>query len=251
MNTKPTLFLVVATQKSQADFYTETSTGKSYMAFKSLFEKDLYDFNLHLILFTKNKCGLPQVYNQAIEQFVHHDGIFVFMHDDVSLCDFWWVNRLDKALKDFDLVGVAGCTTRQPQQPSWLFEFETVPANQIYFNSPKKLVQLNQAVLSGMIAHQYTDFFVNIGFFGASNQEVKLLDGVFLACRIATLRESGLRFDTRFNFHFYDLDLCRSAEQLGLKMGTCDVSLIHDSTGAFNTPIWRSELKKYFNKWGD
>jgi len=34
------------------------------------------------------------------------------------------------------------------------------------------------------------------------------------------LDQEGAAFDPRFQFHFYDLDFCRQAEQRGLKMGT-------------------------------
>jgi len=43
----------------------------------------------------------------------------------------------------------------------------------------------------------------------------------------------NLGFDERFGFHFYDLDLCRQAEQRGIRTGTWPISVVHESGGNF------------------
>jgi GT2 family glycosyltransferase len=73
---------------------------------------------------------------------------------------------------------------------------------------------------------------------------------VFLAVESEKLRLSGLRFDEQFLFHFYDMDLCRSAEKLNLKLGTVAISLIHESKGSFNNQSWLEAYKAYIAKWG-
>ena len=40
--------------------------------------------------------------------------------------------------------------------------------------------------------------------------------GSLLAAPCDVLLDNGVFFDDRFNFHFYDMDFCRTAEQLGL-----------------------------------
>ena len=54
-------------------------------------------------------------------------------------------------------------------------------------------------------------------FYGPSMQEVDFLDGLMLACKSRVLHEKGIRFDERFDFHFYDLDFCRQAEARGMR----------------------------------
>src|SRR6185437_6852230 len=66
-----------------------------------------------------------------------------------------------------------------------------------------------------------------------------------------TLHAKALRFDEQFDFHFYDLDLCRQAERAGVSMGTCAVSLIHESKGNFGGDDWRRGYEHYLAKWGD
>jgi GT2 family glycosyltransferase len=77
------------------------------------------------------------------------------------------------------------------------------------------------------------------------------MDGLFFAVKSETLLRTGLRFDEGFKFHFYDLDFCRQAEVLNLKMGTIGLSVTHESNGNFNTDSWRSAYKDYLQKWKD
>jgi GT2 family glycosyltransferase len=80
-------------------------------------------------------------------------------------------------------------------------------------------------------------------------QEVKLLDGVMLACRSEDLFNHDLRFDEQFDFHFYDLDFCRQAELRGLRMGTWRISVVHEGVGDMRTASWKNGYRKYLDKW--
>lgn len=51
--------------------------------------------------------------------------------------------------------------------------------------------------------------------YGPAPMPVELRCGVLLAARAGVLQQDGVRFDPRFGFHFYDLDLCRTARQQG------------------------------------
>jgi GT2 family glycosyltransferase len=64
----------------------------------------------------------------------------------------------------------------------------------------------------------------------------EILDDVLLAIRKSVLMEHDLRFDMRFDFHFYDLDFCREARESGLTLGTWPIAITHQSGGAF---FWR------------
>jgi hypothetical protein len=58
-----------------------------------------------------------------------------------------------------------------------------------------------------------------------------------------------LRFDTRFAFHFYDMDFCRQAESKGLRMGTWPISVVHESKGAFGNAAWQQAYGRYLEKY--
>jgi len=84
--------------------------------------------------------------------------------------------------------------------------------------------------------------------FGPTPASVNLLDGVFIAARADRLKESAVRFDPRFKYHFYDLDFCRQCEAAGLSMGTWPIALTHGSYGSWGD-AWRKSKNIYLDKW--
>jgi Glycosyltransferase like family len=220
--------VICATKNSFEDF-KKTNTGKSLMSLGSV-------TNAEIKIFTNNTRGLPDVYNQAIDEGYGSPTILVFIHDDVLVTDFFWGDRIRNSLKSFDILGVVGNRRRFENQPGWIMK--DLDGN----------IDSNEN-LSGCIGQG--DFFPpkKLDYFGPSNLECKLLDGVFLAAPSEVFHTHGLRFDPQFKFHFYDMDFCRSAEKLGLKMGTCDISMVHQSYGQLNQE-WRQSYDLYLKKWG-
>lgn len=221
---------VVATRETQENFFKNTATGKSLA---------LYSFlNIDVQLFPENKQGLPKVYNTVIEECKNDPCILIFAHDDLHIIDYYWLDKISTALDVFEVIGLAGNISRQPFQPSWLFT-----NNQFNIDKPENL--------SGVVGHGKGFPPDGISVYGVPYQEVKLLDGLLIACKSDTLIKNNIRFDEIFNFHFYDLDLCRQLEQHKIKMGTFDMSIIHESPGNFNNQHWQSAMKTYFKKWGE
>ncbi|NTV99117.1 MAG: hypothetical protein HGA70_08135, partial [Chlorobiaceae bacterium] len=87
--------------------------------------------------------------------------------------------------------------------------------------------------------------------YGAVPAECELLDGVLLAAKKSVLTASGCLFDEGFDFHFYDMDFCRTARAKSLKLGTWPVSLTHQSGGNFGTEKWLESYRNYLDKWGE
>lgn len=219
--------VICATKGSLEDF-KNSNTGKSLISSCQVTSAELK-------LFSSNTQGLSQVYNQAIDESLSSPAILVFVHDDVMITDFFWGSRVRTGLQLFDVVGVVGNKRRVPNQPGWIM-VDMQGALDSFSN------------LSGSIGQG--DFFPpkKLDYFGPSNQECKLMDGVFLAASSETLNLYGLRFDPQFQFHFYDIDFCRSAEHLGVKMGTVDLSVIHQSYGQLNDQ-WLHSYQLYLKKW--
>lgn len=217
---------------SEADFFTRTALGRSLRFFSNY--KHLFEVRV----FGNNTSGLPVVYNQAISETEHDPRILVFVHDDIYIPDLFWPKRIVDALDIFDIAGVAGNTRRTPRQPSWALIFE---GQKIVWDSPENL--------SGAVSHGRGFPPSQVDIYGQPRQEVKLLDGLMLIARSETLHNHQLRFDPRFDFHFYDLDLCRQAEIKGLKMGTWDISVVHESDGSFGGENWRNSFLTYLEKW--
>jgi hypothetical protein len=219
---------VVATRESRESFATETAIGRSLSLYR-------FEF-VQLRLFEENKRGLPEVYNLAIEEAKSDPAILVFVHDDVHLLDYFWAERVLRSLDRFQLIGLAGNKRRVPRQPSWAFIDD-----KLTWDQPENL--------SGVVGHGKTFPPSNLSVFGAPGQEVKLLDGLMLVARSKTLIDKQLRFDEAFDFHFYDLDICRQAEAKGVSMGTFALPVMHESGGNFGSEGWRRGYDKYLDKW--
>ena len=224
------IVVVVATRVDKNSFFSKTATGRTLVPYL----KD----GLKLCLFENNRLGLPRVYNRALEDTTDTDTdtIFVFLHDDIYLTDFFWPNRVVTALGHFDLVGLAGNKRRVARQPSWAFINDSFVWDEI-------------SNLSGVVGHGNVPADANISYFGVVRQRVALLDGLFLAAHKRFFVDNNIRFDEQFNFHFYDLDICRQAEERGLRCGTWDISVVHQSGGSFGSRDWIGEKDKYFDKW--
>lgn len=180
-----------------------------------------------------NTRALGAIYNEAIA--TAQDDFILFVHDDVWLDDFYVTDRLLDGLHRFDVVGLAGNTRLAPGHDTWAH----TPGTR----------QLDLPYLRGAIAHGDTPLG-KVGFFGPIIGECRLLDGVFLAVRRKRLLETGLRFDERFAFHFYDLDFCRAARAAGLSLGTWPIAVTHRSAGNLDSDAWRDTLATYRAKWG-
>lgn len=227
----PKIHLVAATKLREEAFWSQSLLGRSL-------EKWRDNDSLTWTISFENRKGLPRVYNESIERQTHAD-VMVFMHDDVWLADQEWIEKVGDALRTFDVVGVAGNKRRQPGQSSWAFR----PWNQTGFH-------WDRPHLSGRIAHG-TDEAHEVDEFGPAPASCELLDGVFLAINARVLRETGISFDARYSFHFYDLDFCRSARRMGLLLGTWPIELIHASAGSFGSPSWLGMWAHYKAKWGE
>ena len=219
--------VVCATRESKENFPLRTALGRSLALYQTLFE---------LRLFPSNALGLPSVYNAAIRESADDPAILVFMHDDVHLLDFYWPARIAQGLSKFDVIGLAGNRRRVPGQPGWRFLDD-------------RFTRDHRENFSGVVAlgRAWPPDFLNA--YGPPAQEVKLLDGLLLAAHSETLLTKQVLFDEAFDFHFYDLDFCRTAEIRGLRMGTWAINVMHESDGAFGTPGWRQAYQRYIGKW--
>ncbi|MGL4728950.1 MAG: glycosyltransferase family 2 protein [Bosea sp. (in: a-proteobacteria)] len=224
------LHIVSATRKDEAEFNVSTPLGRT--------------LKLHAFPYVRrhiayaNSEGLPAVYNRAIEAAEdNEEDVILFVHDDIAISDWFFTMQIAASIRSFEICGIAGNTRRSPRQPAWCFADTTW--------------QMDMPHLSGVCAHGSTFPPARLDVYGPPGKAVKLLDGMMLWCKVRTLKRTGLRFDERFSFDFYDLDFCRQAEVVGLSMGTWPVAVMHDSAGNFGGPRWQEAYKLYLEKWGE
>lgn len=221
--------IVTATRKSEHEFWASAPLALSMqrLAFPEA------DCGFSLSLYFSNTKGLPDLYNEVLDA---DDGpdILLFMHDDAFIDDIFFLEKIHQGLTRADILGVVGNTRRVPRQPAWCFTPE---------------YKFDHPYLSGAVLH---GDYGSAGYnrYGLSEKSCELLDGVFLAVRRSVLRQAGVRFDPQFQFHFYDMDFCRSVRSRGLRMMTIPVTLTHQSGGGYLMEDWNAAYARYLQKWG-
>ncbi len=193
------------------------------------------DLSIHLAVAYQAAGPLPVVFNAGLQAAADEDTI-LFTHDDVWIDDWQLLARLEEALRQYAVVGVAGNRRRLPKQCSWAFG--------------RQPGDWDAEFLSGSVAHVEDSMF-GVMSYGPAPSRVQLIDGVFMAARVETLRRAHVAFDPRFGHHFYDLDFCRTCELAGLPIGTWPIAITHASGGAFGSVEWQQAYADYLAKWGE
>jgi len=220
--------IIAATRLDRACFISQTLLGRSM-------ERVILPDALELEVAYENSAGLPEIYNAALARADDAD-VMIFIHDDVWIDDWFLCQRVREGLERFAVVGVAGNRRRVPKQPGWW----TVDTSTVRCDYDVEYI-------SGSIAH-FEGPVAKVICYGEVPSAVKLLDGVFLDVRAGSLRQAGVTFDQRFQFHFYDMDFCRQCQQAGLTMGTWPIPLTHGSGGQPGEH-WRAVYQEYVKKW--
>ena len=225
--------VVCGTRHSAHDFAEKTPLGASL-------KRLAFDKRINARIAFGGNPGLPVVYNKAL-QAPDIAEILVFIHCDVWIDDCFFADRIVDALRAFDIIGVAGNRRRVARQPSWLFGTP----------GPDNVFGKDRENHCGAVAHAKTPFGP-VDYFGPTPAKCELLDGVLLAARRDVLRSAGVKFDEQFDFHFYDMDFCRSARAAGLVLGCSAIAITHGSVGeGLGKPDWRRNYRKYLEKWGE
>jgi len=220
--------IVCATRYSEVDFWSKSALGLSLK--RHLKQSAKLSVNIAF----ENSLGLSEVFNRSIDQ-ADDDAILVFIHDDVWIDEANFVDTVIVGLENFDVIGVSGNRRRLPNQPAWAF-------------IDAQLTWDDKLNLSGRMAHGKSAFG-KVSDYGAVPAECELLGDVFLATKKSSLIQNKVRFDTQFDYHFYEMDFCRSARKSGLKLGTWLVHLTHQNSGAFGSKRWKEMYQLYLNKW--
>lgn len=152
----------------------------------------------------------------------------LFVHDDVFIDDFFLCQRLNEALENYDVIGLAGGVNPDFSCPTWGYD---------NINTKK----------SGAVAHvdKRCEY---VSPYGETPKKCLLLDGCFIAVNTEKIIQTNVKFDPQFDFHFYDLDFCRTCTKNGLTLGTWPIAVTHSGKGTHG-PEWKASKPKYFAKW--
>lgn len=220
--------VVSATRMTEEVFWRDSALGQS------LQQHMAKDARISAQVMFENSRGLSEIFNERIAQ-SPDNSVLVFVHDDVWLEDANFTETVLADLSQFDVIGVAGNKRRLPKQPAWAF------INPNFVWDDKKH-------LSGKVGHGQ-QAYGEVSDYGPVPAACELMDGVFFAVKKSALTEHAVTFDEQFDFHFYDMDFCRTARKAGLTLGTWPVKLTHQSEGAFGGALWKKHYQTYLHKW--
>lgn len=216
---KPVIAVVATQEEFQPD---ATIIGNTLANVESL------EYSL---MHTANKTGLSTLYNQYINK-DYEDCYVVFVHDDVLIEDLYFVEKINEAHEQFDIVGVAGCK------------------NPVIKHPPLWHLMCKPGEHRGFCAHVFPDGKNTMAAFGPSKESVDFLDGVLLSINVKKVLEAGVRFDEDFDFHFYDLAFCKRAKDAGLSLGVWPIFIRHYGLGHTDSS-WESLAPKFIEKYGN
>ena len=79
-----------------------------------------------------------------------------------------------------------------------------------------------------------------------------VLDGLFLAVVSDVVRAAGWKFDEDYDFHHYDLASCLRAREMGLKLRTVMIPVVHWSIGLKdpNDPVFLRNQAVFLKNFG-
>lgn len=227
-NGEQPVWVVSATRMNEETFWRDSALGRS------LKRHMRQDARLVAKIACDNTRGLSEIFNEAIAS-APDDALLVFIHDDVWIDENTFVQTISEGLQQYDVIGVAGNARIQPHQPGWCFV-------------DTQFTWDDTAYLRGAVSHG-KHAFGPASAYGKPTGPTQLMDGVFLAAHKQRLVQANVTFDPQFDFHFYDLDFCRTATQAGLQLGVWPVAMTHQSGGAFGTQRWRDKYQQYAQKW--
>jgi hypothetical protein len=180
----------------------------------------------------ENTTGLSEIYNRYLTN-EYKDCYVVFLHDDISIEDAFFFSKIEQAFKKFDIIGLAGAKNATLKSPIlWHLLSE-------------------ESERSGAVGHYIPNSnIVFMSSYGPSPARCLLLDGLFLGVNVNKALEVDLKFDEQFKWHFYDIDLCLSANAKGLTMGTWPIWAVHGSLGtSCGSQEWKDNEKYFLDKW--
>lgn len=186
---------------------------------------------------THNRAGLPSMYNQFLtEKYYQSYNIVAFVHDDVWIDDELIADKIEWAMMDYDIVGVAGCLNPKIQHPAL---WHTMSERKDHRGQAGHFVNQQKTKSFGEPCYMTS--------FGVTPSRVAVVDGVFVAVNLSNILTRRWKWNENFTFHHYDIASCIDANNLGLRIGVYPINIYHASPGlkSLEDTGWSASNKKF------
>lgn len=206
------------------------------------------EYSINTKIFYNNSLGLSEVYNSVIDEKTNDADFIVFVHDDLYINDCFVFDKLIEAEKHGDIIGLCG-------GKAWI-PYGDVSNPMIWTEASKR------HGLSGFMCHSMDRQICNIEHklyynnrslfstnYGNSPAKVLTIDGCCI-CFTKKAIKKGVRFDKKFKFHFYDIDMCFDAFTKKATIITYPILATHESIGLIsNKDDYIASQKLFLEKW--
>ncbi len=170
--------------------------------------------------------SLAEAYNRAAAR--ASGDVLIFSHDDIELVTPDFAPRLVGHLDRYDGVGVAGAS--QVTGPRWGHAGQQAIHGHI-LHAPRSNVRGVLLMVSG--------------FQHPVSENIRVLDGVFIAVRRHVWEAQRFDADRYDGFHLYDLDFTWRASGAGARLAVpADLLLFHSSQGKYDA-AWRRYARRF------
>jgi hypothetical protein len=184
-------------------------------------------------VYPENNDTLVASWNKGIQAFIDSkisdDDIVCFVHEDVTIADPNFIQKLEMSFKlkpEIGVFGVAG-TPNINESCMWFEDVDNIKGQWVQTHN-------NSTILMGK---------GKVGFF----DEIVAVHKFFMAVRPEILKE-GLRFDECFSYDLYNIDFCFQVLERGYKIGVIDILTHHVSSREGNNGI--EHLKDKYKEMG-
>ena len=219
----------------------------AHNAKKSILNNSIAQLNLDFryfryLQFSHNNKSIAANYASIKLDKYEDDDIFVFVHDDVIINCADFTKRIESGLQNYDVVGVAGICEAKIDSPALWHLMKPYP------NAPVLRGCVAHPVVNKVLTESQNQFYYTS--FGPIPAQVILADGVLLATTKRVLQKVNFDDTNPARYHFYDLDFTLNCSINKLKVGVCDIPIIHMSHGLEEREgEWEEGASWFLNKY--
>lgn len=232
--------LYISLTRKKADELQDLPLSKSLNVTKFILDKIVdynvavnnFDVNSKLLYVYENTTPICRIYNNLIIDVIKN-GLYenvIFLHDDVYIEDRHLNEKVDKYLKEYDIIGLAGGNNLSIKKPC--------------------LWHLMCGSHHGMVGHYVQEKWYGTSF-GLSESRVSVIDGLFIGAKSSVFINSDLKFDNDLpGFHHYDIKFCLDANARKFKIGVVPILVTHMSPGlrSLQDPDYIASEEIFLNK---
>lgn len=196
------------------------------------------ELTIDLKLFCNNSEGLCKRYNEVLDAHRHDYDYIMFIHADTLPCDFLYFIR-SMINRNYPIMGLAGCTAMPMFGQYHPIAWNTMSDVNTQVGEVWHKHQLNAPARQSIFGNKKEAY------------PVIAIDGLCMIFSKVALDNEQLRFDEQFKFDFYDMDMCFTANKLGVKIGIIHPGkFIHWSVGkGILKQTYKEAEAKFISKW--